>query len=73
VELCFEGSRFWDIRRWKDNISEPIKGASITNNAGLLTFEYPTVEQRPYQSFMYYGPIPYAETLKYDLKQNKGW
>lgn len=73
VELCFEGYRFWDIRRWKDNISEPVKGAFITNNAGTLSYSYQVVEERPYQPYMYYGPIPYAETLKYDLKQNNGW
>ena len=32
------------------------------------------VETRSYQDYMYYGPIPYSEILKYDnLLQNKGW
>ncbi|MCK9414162.1 MAG: RagB/SusD family nutrient uptake outer membrane protein [Prolixibacteraceae bacterium] len=73
VELCFEGTRFWDIRRWKDNISEPLKGVSITNNGGTLSYSFQDVEARPYKDYMYYGPVPYTETLKYDIKQNKGW
>lgn len=73
VELCFEGFRFWDIRRWRDNISEPLKGVMITNNDGILSYSFQVVEERPYQPYMIYGPIPYTETLKYDLKQNKGW
>ena len=73
IELCFEGFRFWDIRRWKDNISETLKGVMITNNDGNLSYSFQIVEERPYQPYMIYGPIPYTETLKYDLKQNKGW
>jgi hypothetical protein len=73
VELCFEGERFWDIRRWKDNITEPVNGVYITNNAGVMTYDYSKIEDRSYQPHMYYGPIPYTETLKYNIPQNKGW
>ena len=32
------------------------------------------VEDRDYKDYMYYGPIPYSEVLKFtELKQNKGW
>lgn len=73
VELCFEGFRFWDIRRWKDSITEPVQGVSITKNGTVLSYEFQQVESRPFKDFMYYGPIPYVETLKYDIQQNKGW
>ena len=34
----------------------------------------PEVEKRIYQDYMYYGPIPYSEVLKFsNLLQNKGW
>lgn len=76
IELCFENHRFYDLRRWKVDFSlltEPAKGISIKNASG----EYEViknVENRDYKDYMYYGPIPYSETLKYDeLKQNKGW
>jgi len=76
IELCFEGFRFWDIRRWENgavNITKPATGVQIINNTGVLTYSYPEVEPRIYQPFMIYGPIPYNETLKYNIIQNAGW
>jgi hypothetical protein len=76
VELCFEGFRFWDIRRWENgavNISNPATGVQIINNLGVLTYNYLQVEPRIYEPFMIYGPIPYNETLKYNIIQNAGW
>ncbi len=70
IELCFEGFRFWDLRRWKANIAETAKGVSIRNNSYAVI----NVENRQFQPFMIYGPIPYGETLKFgSLEQNKGW
>jgi hypothetical protein len=70
LELCFEGFRFWDLRRWKDNLTEGAKGVSI--QAG--NFNIISVEDRLFQNHMIYGPIPYSEVLKYSaLQQNKGW
>jgi hypothetical protein len=72
VELCFEGFRFWDIRRWNDvgQMTEPATGVRITLPN---TYQYVDVESRAYASYMIYGPIPFQETLKYDLEQNAGW
>ena len=70
LELCFEGHRFWDLRRWKEPITETAKGMRITG-ATYMPFD---VEQRQYAEHMYHAPIPYSETLKFNnLKQNKGW
>jgi hypothetical protein len=69
LELSFEGFRFWDLRRWKENLNEAAKGVIITNRV----FNYRTVENRLYSDFMYYGPIPLTEAIKADLQQNKGW
>jgi len=69
LELSFEGFRFWDIRRWQENIAEAAKGVTITDN----NFSTGPVEDRLYQDFMYYGPLPYNEVLKENLIQNKGW
>ena len=70
LELCFESFRFWDLRRWKADINEPATGldaASFSNGA----FQ---VENRVYKDYMYYGPIPNSEILKYNnLIQNRGW
>ncbi|MGV8094982.1 MAG: RagB/SusD family nutrient uptake outer membrane protein [Mangrovibacterium sp.] len=29
LELCFEGTRFWDLRRWQLNLTENAKGVAI--------------------------------------------
>ncbi|WP_080904683.1 RagB/SusD family nutrient uptake outer membrane protein [Parabacteroides sp. Marseille-P3160] len=70
LELCFESFRFWDLRRWKADLTQPARGVEIGNNA----YRYFTVEERAYDNgYMHYGPIPYNEVLKYDLQQNAGW
>jgi hypothetical protein len=77
IELCFEGFRFWDIRRWKDQVTlnQPVQGVYIALNAMDTTFvyNYGNIEERIYTPDMIYGPVPYEETLKYDIEQNKGW
>lgn len=69
VELCFEGFRFWDLRRWNDltAMNESMKGIDLQLNTAI------EVEQRKYEPYMIYGPIPYSETLKYNIQQNAGW
>lgn len=69
LELCFEGFRFWDLRRWKEDLTEPAYGVRITGNNYVVQ----PVEARQYQDYMYYGPLPYNEVLKADLVQNNGW
>ncbi len=71
LELCFEGFRFWDLRRWDANLTETAKGMSIRSGAYSVL---PSVESRVYQPYMKYGPIPYSELLKFNaLEQNQGW
>ncbi|WP_291528792.1 RagB/SusD family nutrient uptake outer membrane protein [Bacteroides sp. UBA939] len=70
LELCFEGFRFWDLRRWKSNLSETAKGMSISGD----NYTAINVDNRSFADYMFYGPIPYSEVQKYgELKQNKGW
>ena len=71
LELCFEGFRFWDLRRWKANLTEAAKGVNITKTS----FTVVDVEPRVYDNaYMHYGPVPEREILKYNaLLQNKGW
>lgn len=73
LELCFEGFRFWDLRRWKvsiEKLTEPAKGVRISGS----THEVIDVERRAYKDHMYYGPIPFGEVNKFsELVQNKGW
>lgn len=71
IELCFEGFRFWDLRRWKSDLTETVKGINITKT-NMSVVE---VEERLYNNdHMHYGPIPEREFLKYNsLIQNRGW
>lgn len=70
IELCFEGFRFWDLRRWKEDLTIPAKGVSINGS----TYTYFDVENRAYDNnYMLYGPIPDKEVIKFSLVQNKGW
>jgi hypothetical protein len=69
LELCFEGFRFWDLRRWEKDLTEPAMGVRITNDNYVVS----TVENRLYEGYMYYPPLPYNEVLKFGLIQNNGW
>ena len=73
IELCFEGHRFWDIRRWnqKVNMQSNVSGVKIATDNINTTVT--VLQKQNYQDHQIYGPIPFTETLKYDLKQNKGW
>ncbi len=74
IELSFENKRFWDLRRWKADLNVTAKGMSITQGAGALQYEVIDVETRNYKDYMYYGPIPEGEVLKWgNLDQNQGW
>jgi len=81
IELCFEGYRFWDLRRWVNGVTdavglsklnEPVAAVSINSTATEFT-SIPQLEIRSYQPYMIYAPIPYNETLKYNIIQNQGW
>ena len=74
IELSFEGFRFWDIRRWKANMTESAKGVSIKTVNGKKTYSPIEVDSRNYKDYMIYGPVPYSEKLKFSsLLQNQGW
>lgn len=77
VELCFEGHRYYDIRRWK--IAEETQnvniGQVIINRAvnGSKTYQYKTLEQRFFQPGNYLLPIPATEIQRTGLPQNPGY
>ena len=62
IELCFEGQRFYDLRRWKlcmDYINRPVMGWSITESDE--TFYTPT-----YIYFREFTPKDYFWPIKLD-------
>lgn len=82
IETCFEGMRFYDLRRWTTDadwqsvINVPVHGAYVTQVAGTpATYTYNlnyVVENRNLPSP--YNPIPYNEMMRMSkLIQNEGW
>lgn len=76
LETCFEGMRFYDLRRWTttlDDLNNTAHGVKIIKNAdNTLTFTTVEVEDRKFKSASL--PLPYSEILKMsNLEQNEGW
>lgn len=71
LELCFEGHRFWDLRRWKADLTETARGININSSGSTVI----NIETREYNNdFMHYGPLPQGEVIKFNaLIQNRGW
>ena len=77
IETCFEGLRFFDLRRWTTDLTElnkAVHGAGITQNPDM-SFSYDlnyVASRRSYSSA--FLPIPYNEILMMsNLVQNEGW
>jgi len=74
---CFEGQRFFDLRRWTTTLTElnkPVHGVGIIKNSdGTFTYDLNRlIENRVFKSA--YLPIPYQEMLRMSkLVQNEGW
>lgn len=78
VELAFEGSRFWDIRRWKidESTLSEARGMRITKVGSNFTYEPFLVESRIYDRAFDLFPIPQSElnrNLAMSKDQNKGY
>ena len=77
VELCFEGHRFYDIRRWKqgDLLNKPVTGMSIIKtNTGTFTYTSFQVEQRVFTEKNYLFPFSQNDINRQPaLIQNVGY
>jgi starch-binding outer membrane protein, SusD/RagB family len=80
IETCFEGIRFYDLRRWTTDanwesvINTTVHGAGIIQNANL-SFTYNLNKEVASRNFPSpYNPIPFNEMLRMsNLIQNEGW
>ncbi|MDD4994274.1 MAG: RagB/SusD family nutrient uptake outer membrane protein [Paludibacter sp.] len=77
IETCFEGTWFFDLRRWSTTLSElnkPVHGVKIVKNAdNTFTYDF-TYEVQKRQFSSAYLPIPYDDILNMSkLTQNEGW
>ena len=78
IELAFEGSRFWDLRRWKEAAKElngPITGWDINQKDAAAYYQVRTIfQQRFVAPRDYLWPIRLMEmTVNSNLVQNPGW
>jgi len=77
IEMSFEGSRFWDIRRWKiakDLMSTPIKGWSVLEQTADEYYTVRTLFRPRFSERDYLWPIPENEIIvNPNLIQNPGW
>jgi hypothetical protein len=79
IELCFEGHRFFDIRRWgiadigsKDGLGITITPTSAANTS--FTYKVTTIQKRTWVPSFYYYPIPRKEIqINPNLKQNPNY
>lgn len=76
IETCFEGTWFYDLRRWTTSLGDlnkTIYRPEIEKTSGGFTYDYWTeVEQRRFTSA--YLPIPYKEMKNIPgMIQNEGW
>lgn len=79
IELCLEGHRYYDVRRWKiASVTEnkPLMGVVITKNSnGTKTYDYTyQVQTRVFMPQNYLLPIPRTEMNRSaSLVQNPGY
>ncbi len=76
LETCFEGMRFFDLRRWTTDLTalnKAVHGVAIQKNGTSFTYDLNNpVENRSFSSA--YLPVPYSEILRMsNLVQNEGW
>ena len=77
IETCFEGIRFFDLRRWSttlDELNVAVHGVRITREGtNSYTYDFDEVVQNlSFKSA--YLPIPYQQMLLDNgLVQNEGW
>lgn len=78
IELALEGSRYWDLLRWKlapDYFNRPIEGWDVSQAETEAYYKVQTVFNRTFSSPRdYFNPIPNQEMMRNKkLVQNPGW
>jgi hypothetical protein len=77
IEMSFEGTRFWDLRRWKlakKYMNKPIKGWSVLENIQDNYYTVKVLFNPTFSEKDYLWPIPENEIIKNpSLIQNPGW
>lgn len=66
VELCFEGKRWFDLRRWMkgDELDKPLRAVEITKTGDNFQYSPYQLENRVFDTKMYFYPISQGELNK---------
>ena len=78
IELCFEGQRFWDLRRWMDAhvyFSQPVQGWSYRQDAPETYYVLQNIwTKRLFLMREYLWPLKTSTVIvNSNLVQNPGW
>lgn len=77
IELCFEGHRFWDLRRWKvaqEVLNQNIMGWDVLNAEARYYYIPRTVVHQNFQVRDYFWPIQESEFIKNkEIIQSPNW
>lgn len=77
IELCFEGHRFWDLRRWKEAytaFNKAVTGWTLDERTADLYFSESLVFTQTFGIKDYFWPVPNEEIYANpNTVQNYGW
>ncbi len=77
IELCFEGKRFWDLRRWKramEEYNKPIRAWNIEGTTEIEYYQMLTIADLSYTTRDYLWPIrDHDIRVNRNLIQNPYW
>ncbi|SEW51636.1 RagB/SusD family nutrient uptake outer membrane protein [Chitinophaga arvensicola] len=77
IELAMEGSRFWDLRRWKKSMEElnkPVTGWDVDQSDPAFYYRVRTLYRQTFQTRNYFWPLDNWDLLNNPkLVQNFGW
>ena len=77
IELAFEAHRFWDLRRWKESVTElnkPITGWNLKQSAAADYYQEQLIFNQTFSSKDYLWPLnTNALIVNNKLVQNPGW
>src|SRR5690606_1043378 len=77
IELVFEGSRFWDLRRWKtasNILNQAITGWDVQQESPAAYYRPKVIFQQTFKLKDYFWPIQESELIRNKgLMQSPGW
>ncbi|WP_344973776.1 RagB/SusD family nutrient uptake outer membrane protein [Compostibacter hankyongensis] len=77
IEMAFEGSRYWDLLRWKEataELNKPITGWDLDQEDAAAYYRERVLFNQSFSTRNYLWPLPESELLSNKrMNQNPGW